>query len=98
MESAWKKLGAVLPLVCGLGAMGPAAAQAAWPHDPINGNVALCTVDFDQIGPAIVSDGAGGAIVAWQDLRTEFEYDIYVQRVNAGGAPVWQPGGVPVCT
>src|SRR5262249_28373986 len=48
--------------------------------------VAVCTQPFTQSSPGIVSDGAGGAIVAWSDSRTgvgtEHE-DIYAQRIDA---------------
>jgi hypothetical protein len=73
-------------------------AQAAWPHDANNGNVALSTAANDQVTPAIVSDGAGGAIVAWSDLRGGSTYDIYAQRVNAAGVPQWTANGVALCT
>ena len=46
--------------------------------------------------PSIVSDGAGGAIVTWQDSRGG-NYDIYAQRVNASGAVQWTADGVAVC-
>jgi len=60
--------------------------------------VAICSVDSDQVSPEIVSDGSGGAIIAWQDKRSG-SYDIYAQRVNATGALQWSPStGVPVCT
>jgi hypothetical protein len=52
--------------------------------------VAICSVDSDQISPAIISDGNGGAIIAWQDKRSG-NYDIYSQRVNANGAIQWSP-------
>ena len=70
---------------------------AAWPHDPNNGNVPLCTAANDQASPTIVSDGAGGAIVTWQDGRSG-SYDIYAQRVNAAGVPQWTTDGVALCT
>ena len=61
--------------------------------------VAICTATGDQISPAIVSDGAGGAIVTWQDGRNgTSNYDIYVQRVNASGVVQWTTNGVAVCT
>src|SRR5262249_51400896 len=72
----------------------PRTGLAAWPHDPNNGNVGLCTFKYDQANPVIVSDGAGGAIVAWQDFRNAGDYDIYVQRVNAAGVPQWTANGV----
>jgi hypothetical protein len=36
-------------------------------HDA-NG-IAVCTAPGDQLTPVVVSDGAGGSIVAWHDLR-----------------------------
>ncbi len=61
-----------------------------------NGN-AICTASSDQISPAAVSDGHGGAIIAWQDSRSS-NYDIYAQRVDPAGAVLWTANGVPVCT
>src|SRR5262249_27048992 len=61
------------------------------------GNVALCTAANDQLYPTIISDGAGGAIVTWEDARSGSN-DIYVQRVNAAGVPQWTANGVGICT
>jgi Secretion system C-terminal sorting domain len=47
--------------------------------------VALCTAASNQYYPTIVSDGAGGAIVTWQDYRSGTNFDIYAQRVDASG-------------
>jgi hypothetical protein len=47
--------------------------------------VALCTAASGQYYPMIASDGAGGAIVTWQDLRGVANYDIYAQRVEHYG-------------
>ncbi len=47
---------------------------------------------------AICSDGAGGAIIAWQDYRSGSNYDIYAQRVRADGNVAWTTGGVAICT
>jgi predicted lipoprotein with Yx(FWY)xxD motif len=59
--------------------------------------VALCTAATDQLGPMIISDNAGGAIVAWYDLRNGIDDDIYAQRVNNVGTVVWAANGVAVC-
>ena len=60
--------------------------------------LAICSADSDQVSPEIVSDGDGGAIIAWQDKRSG-SYDIYAQRVNAVGALQWSPStDTPVCT
>lgn len=69
------------------------------PGWPANG-VALCTAPFNQSVPQIVSDGAGGAIVTWQDGRASGINDIYAQHVLAGGTvdPAWPANGVALCT
>jgi len=71
-----------------------AAGTPMWAVD----GVAVCAAANDQIAEEIVSDGAGGAIVVWQDLRGGVAYDIYAQRVDASGVPKWAADGVPVCT
>jgi len=76
-------------------------AHAAWPTDSFR-NVPLCTADGPQVDPAIAADGAGGAIVAWQDARHSLgigsDADIYAQRVDANGLTRWAFNGVGVCT
>jgi len=62
--------------------------------------VALCTAAFNQLKPKIVTDGAGGAVIAWIDDRNgggAGNYDIYAQRINASGVVQWGADGVPVC-
>jgi len=52
-----------------------------------------------QTFPVICSDGAGGAIVAWNDLRDSGlgRRDIFAQRLTATGALLWPAGGQPCC-
>ena len=38
-----------------------------------------------QSAAQVLTDGANGAIIAWQDLRTTLDYDIYASRLFAGG-------------
>ena len=59
--------------------------------------VALCTATGTQTRPAIVSDGLGGAVVAWTDYRNG-NGDIYAQRVNSSGTLQWAADGVALCT
>jgi hypothetical protein len=59
--------------------------------------VDISTISGNQESPRIVADGAGGAIVVWQDYRCENNYDIYAQRVTATGAVLWTAGGAAVC-
>ncbi|MDH5271242.1 MAG: hypothetical protein OEY32_15105, partial [Candidatus Krumholzibacteria bacterium] len=70
-----------------------AAGTALW---TANG-VALCTATGEQLNLSIASDGAGGAIVAWQDLRSGTSWDVYARRVNSTGTPQWTANGVAVC-
>jgi hypothetical protein len=53
------------------------ATHADW---AVNGNP-ICNLTGDQTGAVLVSDGALGAIVAWDDRRNG-EEDIYAQRVT----------------
>jgi hypothetical protein len=61
------------------------------------GGVGLCTAMYAQHPSAIVSDGSGGAIVAWNDYRSDTEYDVYAQRIDASGSVQWTTDGVAVC-
>lgn len=67
----------------------------AW---PTNGR-ALCTAPGDQTAPVIIGDGAGGAIVAWENRRGGTECDVYAQHVLAMGVvdPVWPADGRVLC-
>jgi predicted lipoprotein with Yx(FWY)xxD motif len=70
-----------------------ASGAVQWTID----GVALCTLSGFQENPTVASDGVGGAIVTWFDLRS-LHWDIYAQRVNASGAVEWTPDGVALCT
>jgi hypothetical protein len=59
--------------------------------------IVISTASSVQGNPQIAADGAGGAIITWQDFRTG-NYDIYVQRVNSSGMPQWTADGVALCT
>ena len=68
----------------------------AWSADPAV-NTPVCTVGRYQAYPVMVSDGSGGAIVAWQDGRkATYDWDIYAQRISATGASQWTANGVPI--
>ena len=63
--------------------------------------VPVCAATNNQINPTLVSDGAHGAFIAWQDYRKGTEYDIYVQHLAADGTiyadPHWVADGVGIC-
>ncbi|MBU8921866.1 MAG: T9SS type A sorting domain-containing protein [Bacteroidales bacterium] len=60
--------------------------------------IAVCTEQADrEFFRQAVSDGSGGAILAWTDHRAGL-IDIFVQRVDSGGVPVWSGPGIQVST
>ena len=78
--------------------------DARWPLDGrslLGDPAAMAGADGGQTAPAVVSDGAGGAIVAWQDNRSPVtETDIFAQHVLASGLldPEWPANGVAITT
>ena len=48
--------------------------------------------------PCLVSDGAGGAVIAWEDVRAGSSVNLYAQRLSASGAALWTAGGLAVVT
>ena len=60
--------------------------------------VGICVLDSAQVDPQIVSDGDGGAIIAWEDKRGEF-FNVYAQRIDADGGvhAGWTADGIAVC-
>ncbi len=68
------------------------SGNALWQDD----GVPLCSFNWHQQDPQIVSDGAGGAIVTWEDYRYS-QWDIYAQRVDSSGNALWVTDGVSLC-
>ncbi|MBK5286561.1 MAG: hypothetical protein JJE25_14290, partial [Bacteroidia bacterium] len=62
------------------------------------GGVAICNSVLAQINPKIISDGAGGAIITWQDFRNGNDYNIYAQKINSSGVVQWTVNGVAIST
>ena len=65
-----------------------------WGETGIRATVA----DGRQEDPVLVSDGAGGAFLAWIDYRDDEYGDVYAQHLNADGVLSWDPAGVPLAT
>lgn len=62
--------------------------------------VAVCVAEGNQDSPQLISDGAGGAVIAWGDQRNENDSarDIYAQRLDTNGNTLWAENGIPICT
>ena len=70
------------------------AVDSAW---PLNG-IAVCGAPGNQSSPAIVGDGAHGAVLAWSDLRGGSTSDVYAQRITTSGTASWSADGLALCT
>ena len=71
-----------------------AHGNVLWKKD----GVSICSAPENQNRPRIVSDGAGGAIITWHDVRNGISNsDIYVQHIDADGNVQWTKDGIPVC-
>lgn len=84
-------LATALLILCALTAV--AQAQEEW----VDQGLVFCPLAGSQRDPAVCSDGQGGVIVAWTDLR-EGSPHIYAQKLNGWGNPLWAEDGVPICT
>lgn len=51
----------------------------------------------NQSSPKIVSDGADGAVIVWED-SINGNLDIFAQHISGNGTSSWTAGGVAVCT
>jgi hypothetical protein len=69
-----------------------AAGAVQWTAD----GIAVCSAVQSQMYPQIISDGLGGAVIAWQDHRNAVDDDIYAQRVDASGGTLWTANGVAI--
>ena len=72
------------------------ALASGWPV----AGVPLCTAAGTQMLPQLVSDGAGGAVAMWEDMRGGATVALYAQRVTGTGAiqSGWTTDGVALCS
>ncbi|MBN1448192.1 MAG: choice-of-anchor D domain-containing protein, partial [Bacteroidetes bacterium] len=66
--------------------------KLAWSQE-----VQVSSSDQFESSPCIAGDGSGGAYIAWS-FYNNGQYDVFAQRLNAGGAPQWQFGGIGIAT
>jgi hypothetical protein len=70
-------------------------ASAQWYSDSLT-NTPVAIAKYDQRRPEVTSDGAGGAIIVWQDHRSGYNWDVYAQRVDPAGKRLWGSGGIAI--
>ena len=66
----------------------------AWDTD----GIAICTAIKEQRALKIVSDQSRGAIIVWQDYRSDSKWNVYAQKINSAGAVQWTANGVAIGT
>jgi len=66
-------------------------------HWQYNGKEVCSSID-QQSAHALCSDGEGGAIIAWYDLRSGIDRDIYSQKIDSKGNILWNINGTEICT
>ena len=59
--------------------------------------VVVCNATGNQTAQSMVSDDSSGALITWQDLRTDGG-DIYCQRMLPNGTAHWTANGKAICT
>jgi hypothetical protein len=72
----------------------PAVVHAQWSSDPAN-NLVIADRDNEQVQAKIVPTADGGFYISWFD-NADGGYDVYLQRVDAGGNEQWAHDGVLV--
>ena len=60
-----------------------------------DGGVPVCVVPGVQLAINMEADEDGGAFLVWMDDRNPSK-DIYGQRLNASGEPMWALNGIPI--
>ncbi len=74
-----------------------ANGKVLWQQNGVSLEIAKASGRFNPVhSPLLASDGSGGAIIIWEDLRQGLA-SIYAQRVGPDGALQWQAGGVQAC-
>lgn len=94
-------MGAIITWTDGRGSYNDIYAQRVNSNGEVQwatGGVSISGASDHQEYPQIISDGAGGAIIAWEDWRNLLNSDIYAQRVDGSGNVQWPIDGVSICT
>ena len=63
--------------------------------DLVWGDVPVCEAAGEKRYPGILTDGADGSLITWNDSRSGTP-DVYAQRLDANGNPMWATDGVMV--
>ena len=56
----------------------------------------VALIPHTQYSPQVVPWRKGNVLVAWEDYRSGQHYEIYIQKLDNGGKPVWNENGLKV--
>lgn len=69
---------------------------AQWDNNPAAANTPFCTAFSEDDSLLMVSDGGNGVILAWQSIDYfAFSRDLFAQRIDVDGLPVWGTASTP---
>ena len=94
---AWTGKGPAVPALSVQRILSSSEIDSRWPADGLS----VLDSSFGVNRPELVSDGSGGAIIAWTDYRDpSTATDIFAHHVLEGGTvdPAWPTSGLAVCT
>src|SRR6266545_8011162 len=80
-------------LLCLSGTLASTSMSSASPQGA-PAYLTICPALYVPKSEVAVPDGRGGALVAWVDHRVDPEGDIYIQRLDDKGRPMWIQDGV----
>jgi hypothetical protein len=63
-----------------------------WGGLPDRNGTVICNAKESQINQNICCDGTGGAIITWEDYRSDASGDIYAQEIDSTGKTQWGNG------
>jgi hypothetical protein len=63
---------------------------------PASGLQVCPAYDFQEMS-SLISDGQGGAFIAWRDKRYFIDYNVVAQHVDRSGNLMWSDSGLVIC-
>jgi hypothetical protein len=92
--AGWRRFALILVLSLLLVLISHQDSAAYW----LEGGNPLCAAANHQSDVKIIPSTDGYWIVVWLDRRNGGDVDIYANKIDIDGNPLWGTSGVPVCT
>ena len=79
-------------ILCSLLLLSTAQTQAQW----VEHGTEVVTRPYSQYHHDMLYDNDDGAYIVWEDYRNNAHFEIYMQRIDAYGNPLWAEDGVTI--